>query len=392
MNKVTKTPNIKLNTEKDLNKFFSSYKRIIIKVGSSLLVDKKTRKIRSDWLEAFSKDISSLLKINKEIIIVSSGAIALGRNSINSHDNILNLQENQAAASVGQIELAYSWKDALEKEKIKCAQILLSPDDTETRRRHLNARATIATLIKSKIVPVINENDTVTTSEIKFGDNDRLAARVAQMSSSDLLILLSDIDGLYDKNPHQHENSKHIPVVNEITDKIINMAGSSHYEHASGGMITKLEAAKITRLSGCTLIICNGENEHSILRLSQGCRHTIFRVNDTPLTARKKWIAAGLNISGRLIVDKGATEALQKGSSLLPAGVIKVRGIFEKGDLIDIYSNDKTKIASGLTSYNSKEVELIMGKKTKDIQQLLNYAGRDELIHRDDLVLKTASK
>ena len=170
------------------------------------------------------------------------------------------------------------------------------------------------------------------------------------------------------------------------------MAGSSHYEHASGGMITKLEAAKITRLSGCTLIICNGENEHSILRLSQGCRHTIFRVNDTPLTARKKWIAAGLNISGRLIVDKGATEALQKGSSLLPAGVIKVRGIFEKGDLIDIYSNDKAKIASGLTSYNSKEVELIMGKKTKDIQQLLNYAGRDELIHRDDLVLKTASK
>ncbi len=328
MNKVTKTLNIKLNTEKDLNKFFSSYKRIIIKVGSSLLVDKKTRKIRSDWLEAFSKDISSLLKINKEIIIVSSGAIALGRNSINSHDNILNLQENQAAASVGQIELAYSWKDALEKEKIKCAQILLSPDDTETRRRHLNARATIATLIKSKIVPVINENDTVTTSEIKFGDNDRLAARVAQMSSSDLLILLSDIDGLYDKNPHQHENSKHIPVVNEITDKIINMAGSSHYEHASGGMITKLEAAKITRLSGCTLIICNGENEHSILRLSQGCRHTIFRVNDTPLTARKKWIAAGLNISGRLIVDKGATEALQKGSSLLPAGVIKVRGIY----------------------------------------------------------------
>ena len=392
MIKVTKTPKIKLNTEKDFNKFFSSYKRIIIKVGSSLLVDKKTRKIRRDWLEAFSKDISSLLSINKEIIIVSSGAIALGRNSINSTDNILNLQENQAAASVGQIELAYSWKDALEKEKIKCAQILLSPDDTETRRRHLNARATIATLIKSKIVPVINENDTVTTSEIKFGDNDRLAARVAQMSSSDLLILLSDIDGLYDKNPYQHEDSKHIPIVNEITDKIINMAGSSHYEHASGGMITKLEAAKITRLSGCTLIICNGEKEHSILKLSQGCRHTIFRVNDTPLTARKKWIAAGLNISGRLIVDKGATEALKKGSSLLPAGVIKVRGIFEKGDLIDIYSNDKAKIASGLTSYNSKEVELIMGKKTKDFQQLLNYAGRDELIHRDDLVLKTASK
>ena len=192
MSKVTKTPKIKLDTEKDLNKFFSSYKRIIIKVGSSLLVNKKTRKIRSDWLEAFSKDVSSLLKLNKEIIIVSSGAIALGRNSINSTDNILNLQENQAAASVGQIELAYSWKDALEKEKIKCGQILLSPDDTETRRRHLNARATIATLIKSKIVPVINENDTVTTSEIKFGDNDRLAARVAQMSSSDLLILLSD--------------------------------------------------------------------------------------------------------------------------------------------------------------------------------------------------------
>ena len=371
-----------------MRKFFSDYKRIIIKVGSSLLINKKTRTIREDWLLALSEDIANLRKIEKEILIVSSGAIALGRDILVSKQKTLNLEENQAAASIGQIELAYSWKDALRKQNIKCAQVLLSPDDTETRRRHLNARATLATLIKSQVVPVINENDTVTTSEIKFGDNDRLAARVAQMSSSDLLILLSDIDGLYDQNPHHSNKAKHIPIVDEVNDDIINMAGSSHYEYASGGMITKVEAAKISSLSGCALIICNGEGKNPILELSKGVKYTLFKPNETPLTARKKWIAAGLKILGKLIIDNGASKALMSGSSLLPAGVLKVEGNFEKGDLIEIYTLDRKKIASGLSSYNSQEIKIIAGNKTRDIESLLGYVGRDELIHRDDLVLK----
>ena len=371
-----------------MRKFFSDYKRIIIKVGSSLLINKKTRTVREDWLLALSEDITNLRKIKKEILIVSSGAIALGRDTLVSKQKTLNLEENQAAASIGQIELAYSWKDALRKQNIKCAQVLLSPDDTETRRRHLNARATLATLIKSQVVPVINENDTVTTSEIKFGDNDRLAARVAQMSSSDLLILLSDIDGLYDQNPHHSNKAKHIPIVDEVNDDIINMAGSSHYEYASGGMITKVEAAKISSLSGCALIICNGEGKNPILELSKGVKYTLFKPNETPLTARKKWIAAGLKILGKLIIDNGASKALMSGSSLLPAGVLEVEGNFEKGDLIEIYTSDRKKIASGLSSYNSQEIKIIAGNKTRDIESLLGYVGRDELIHRDDLVLK----
>ena len=371
-----------------MSKFFSDYKRIIIKVGSSLLINKKTRTIREDWLLALSEDIANLRKIEKEILIVSSGAIALGRDTLVSKQKTLNLEENQAAASIGQIELAYSWKDALRKQNIKCAQVLLSPDDTETRRRHLNARATLATLIKSQVVPVINENDTVTTSEIKFGDNDRLAARVAQMSSSDLLILLSDIDGLYDQNPHHSNKAKHIPIVDEVNDDIINMAGLSHYEYASGGMITKVEAAKISSLSGCALIICNGEGKNPILELSKGVKYTLFKPNETPLTARKKWIAAGLKILGKLIIDNGASKALMSGSSLLPAGVLEVEGNFENGDLIEIYTSDRKKIASGLSSYNSQEIKIIAGNKTRDIESLLGYVGRDELIHRDDLVLK----
>jgi len=379
----------KLKAHKNfMSKFFSDYNRIIIKVGSSLLINKKTRKIREDWLSALSDDIACLRKIKKEVIIVSSGAIALGRNTLVTKEKTLNLEENQAAASIGQIELAYSWKVALEEQNIKCAQVLLSPDDTETRRRHLNARATLSTLIKSNVIPVINENDTVTTSEIKFGDNDRLAARVAQMSSSDLLILLSDIDGLYDKNPHHSDTAKHISTVNEVDDEIINMAGTSHYEYASGGMITKVEAAKISSLSGCALIICNGEGQNPILELSKGGRHTIFKPNETPLSARKKWIAAGLKISGKLIVDSGASKALTNGSSLLPAGVVKIEGNFEKGDLIEICTQDGRKIASGLSSYNSQEINIIAGNKTRDIEGLLGYVGRDELIHRDDLVLK----
>ena len=371
------------------SEFFKNYKRIIIKVGSALLVDNKSGKINEAWLESLAKDIVALISLKKEILIVSSGAIALGRHAIEVKEKYIELQESQAAAAIGQIELAFAWKSALKNENIKCAQILLSPEDTETRRRHLNARATISTLIKFNIVPVINENDTVTTTEIRFGDNDRLAARVAQMSSSDLLILLSDIDGLYENDPQKYTNAKHIPIVEEITKEIMQMAGSTNYEYASGGMTTKLEAAKITRISGCALIICNGDNFNPIQKLAEGGKHTIFKVNDNPLSARKSWIAAGLNIVGSVVLDNGAIKALKNGSSLLPAGIIKVSGVFERGDLINVLNIEGQAVASGLSAYGSKEAKKIAGKKTRDIKPLLGYTGRDELIHRDDLVFKS---
>ena len=367
--------------------FFKKYKRIIIKVGSSLLVDPNLGKIRESWIKSLAKNISKLIEIDKELLIVSSGAIALGRESLNLMDKNLELQESQASASIGQISLAHAWQSALEKRNIKSAQILLSPDDTETRRRHLNARATISTLLKFKVVPVINENDTVTTTEIRFGDNDRLAARVAQMTSSDLLILLSDVDGLYDSDPRINKSASHISKVDNISDKIMEMAGSANYEYASGGMITKLEAAKITRIAGCAMIICNGEKLSPIDDLVEGAKYTLFEVNQTPLSARKSWIAAGINILGKVTLDEGAIKALSKGSSILPAGVINISGSFERGDLIDVLDKEGKKIASGLSAYGSEEVKLIAGNKTDKIKTILGYAGRHELIHRDDLVL-----
>ena len=379
----------KMSTEtlSKFSKFFKKYKKIVIKVGSSLLVDQDSGELKNEWIQGLAKNISILRAIDKEVIVVSSGAIALGRNVIDLETKNLKLEQSQAAAAIGQITLAHAWKYALGKENIKCAQILLSPEDTETRRKHLNARATLSTLLQFGVVPVINENDTITTSEIRFGDNDRLAARVSQMSSSDLLILLSDIDGLYDKDPNFYSNAKHIAIVNEISKDIIKMAGSSNYEYASGGMITKVEAAKITRVSGCNLIICNGEKINSIRFLAEGSRHTLFKANNTPLSARKSWIAAGLNIDAGISLDKGAVLALKNGSSLLPAGILNVFGSFERGDLINILDQNNVKVASGLTAYGSGETKLIAGKNTKQIKNLLGYSGRDEIIHRDDLVL-----
>ncbi len=368
-------------------KFFKNFNRIIIKVGSSLLVDPHLGKIREVWMESLAQNIAALMEIEKEVLIVSSGAIALGRGSLNLMEKNLELQESQASASIGQIALAHAWQSVLAKKNVKCAQILLSPDDTETRRRHLNARATISTLLKFKVIPVINENDTVTTTEIRFGDNDRLAARVAQMTSSDLLILLSDVDGLYDSDPRINKNASHISKVDDISHKIMGMAGSANYEYASGGMVTKLEAAKITRIAGCAMIICNGEKLSPLYNLVEGGKHTLFEVNQTPLSARKSWIAAGINIVGNVTLDDGAIKALSRGSSILPAGVTNISGPFERGDLIDVLDKKGEKIASGLSAYASEEVKLIAGNKTDKIRSILGYAGRHELIHRDDLVL-----
>ena len=371
----------------DRKKIYEQSKLIVIKVGSSLLVEDKLGAIKKEWFASFIDDVIDLRKKGKTVIIVSSGAINLGRKILNLKDNELTLEQEQAAASVGQIELSKEYQEHFKLKGLICSQVLITLDDFTNRRRYLNCKSTFKTLLKFGVIPIVNENDTVATDEIRYGDNDRLAARVAQMSSSDLLILLSDIDGLYDKNPHLSEKANHIPKVKEINDDILKMAGSSHYKFSSGGMITKLEAAKISSLSGCKMIICNGEEKHAILELAKKRKYTIFEVKDTPLSARKKWIAAGLNFSGRVTVDEGASKALKNGSSLLPAGVIKVDGSFEKGDLIEIFSHNGIKIASGLTSYNSQEIVIIAGKKTYDIETLLGYVGRDELIHRDDLVL-----
>ncbi len=389
MKKKKKMPKIiNSNLETKFKIFFKRFSKIIIKVGSSLLVNQKNGKLNLNWMNALAEDISVLKNINKKIILVSSGAIAIGRKSINVNKKTLTLEENQAAAAVGQVKLAHAWQNCLAKEEMKCAQVLLSPDDTETRRRHLNARATLSTLLKNNIIPVINENDTVTTSEIRFGDNDRLAARVAQMSSSDLLILLSDIDGLYDSDPKKNDNAKHIPIVEKISNQIMKMAGSKNYEYASGGMHTKLEAAKIANISGCKMIICDGKKNNPLKILSSGDKHTLFNSAGSPLSARKSWIAAGLKNSGRLIIDPGAVKALYLGSSLLPAGVVEVKGIFERGDLIELVNSDGEVFASGLSGYGSKEAKLLAGQKTTNIKNILGYAGREELIHRDDLVMR----
>ena len=376
------------NILNDFEIFFKNFSVIIIKVGSSLIVDQEQSKINIPWMDALAKDISFLKGIGKKIIIVSSGAIAIGRKSINLKNSILSIEEKQAAAAIGQIELAHAWQASLFKEKIKCAQILLSPDDTETRRKHLNARSTLSTLLDNDIVPVINENDTVATSEIKFGDNDRLAARVAQMSSADLLILLSDIDGLYDSDPKLNKNANHIPLVEKISIEITKMAGSKNYKYASGGMHTKLEAAKIANISGCKMIICDGKEFYPLKSLTEGNKFTQFNSSYSPLSARKSWIAATLKVSGNLVLDNGAVKALLKGSSLLPAGVIKVRGNFQKGDLIDLINESGKTIASGLSAYDSNEAKLIAGEKSSKIKNILGYVGREALIHRDDLVIR----
>jgi len=370
------------------NSLIQKSNRIVIKIGSALLIDKNKGALKNKWLESLALDICDLIKLKKEVVVVSSGSIALGKKQLELNSN-LTLDEKQAAAATGQISLAHAWKEVMQEHGLNVAQILLAPDDTETRRKHLNARATLIKLLELGVIPVINENDTVSTEEIKFGDNDRLAARVAQMCSADLLILLSDINGLYSSDPNKNKNSTLIGEITEISREIEAMAGPAHSKISSGGMITKIEAAKISMNAGCHMIICDGRLNNPLLKLQD--IHTVFswfKAKDNPLNLRKQWISGALQVKGKITIDDGATKAIKKGYSILPAGILSTEGDYEKGDLIKIVDQSKTFIGTGLTHFNNSEVELIKGSKSENIETILGYRGKDEVVHRDDLVLE----
>jgi len=360
---------------------------VIVKIGSSLLIDDERNAVNADWLGSVASDIAMLRADGKNVVVVSSGAIALGSRNLGLTGRALAIEEKQAAAATGQVTLAHAWREALEVHDIKVAQILLSPEDTETRRRHLNARATMSALLEHGAVPVVNENDTVATAEIRFGDNDRLAARVAAMISADLLILLSDVDGLYSGNPRQNKTARHVPEVAAITDEVMAMAGTANASYASGGMVTKLEAARIAMNAGCDMIICDGRGSRPVNELIGGGRHTLFRAEHTPLTARKRWIGGALTPKGRITVDGGAVKALRQGRSLLPAGVVAASGAFERGDLIAIEDEASQVIGHGLSAYSVDDTRAILGHKSSEIENLLGYRGRDEVIHADNLAM-----
>ena len=366
-----------------------SGRRLVVKIGSALLVDDETGRVRHDWLAALADDIASFHRRGQELLVVSSGAIAVGRRRLHFEDpeRTLRLEEKQAAAATGQIQLAHAYEQALARHGITVAQILVTPDDTEERRRHLNARSTLIQLLSLGAVPVINENDTVGTAEIRFGDNDRLAARVAAMVSADMLVLLSDIDGLYDADPRMFPKAKRLAEVAAITPKIEAMAGHAPVGYSSGGMITKLQAAKIATASGCRMAIADGRKPHPLRALDDGGGCTWFLATDNPLTARKVWIAGALNPVGVLTVDAGAERALQQGRSLLPVGVSNVSGRFERGDAVSIRTSDGREIGRGLSAYSDTDATRIAGHKSQEIEAILGYRGRDEMIHRDDLVL-----
>ena len=364
---------------------------VIIKVGSALLVDEQQNRINEEWLAGMAADIASLHAAGKSVVVVSSGAIALGQQGLGLRGTGLRLEEKQAAAATGQVILANAWMMALAKHNITTAQILLSPDDTETRRRHLNARATMKTLLELKSVPVVNENDTVTTAEIRYGDNDRLAARVAAMLSADMLCLLSDVDGLYTENPALNSAATHLAEIDALTPEVLKMAGSANAAYASGGMVTKLEAARIATKAGCDMVICDGRPLGPLSKLRDGARSTLFHAGASPLTARKQWIAGALSPKGCLTVDAGALGALRKGRSLLPAGVVAVEGEFERGDLIAIHNQAGAVIGHGLSAYSAVDANIICGHKSREIETLLGYRGRDEIIHADNLVMVDAS-
>ena len=366
-------------------------KRLIVKVGSALLVDERTGEIRSDWLDGLGADIARLKARGTAVVIVSSGAIAVGRTHLGLKQNTLSLEHKQAAAATGQIRLAHAWQESLAALGITDAQILLTPSDTEERRRHLNARATIETLLQMGAVPVINENDSVATDEIRYGDNDRLAARVAQMISADTLVLMSDVDGLYDTDPRQNKNAQLIAEVVDITPEIEVMAGAAPAGYSSGGMVTKLEAAKIAMAAGCAMAITDGKPADALSRLESGGRCTWFLPNSEPLTARKRWIAGMVATVGAIIIDDGAVAALRAGKSLLPAGVTGVEGSYDRGDAIVVKTAGRRTIGRGLTAYSSADAALIMGRKSRDIEDILGYRGRDEMIHRDDLVTEPSA-
>jgi len=363
------------------------FRRIVVKVGSSLLVDARAGKLREAWLASLADDLAKLHKDKRDVLVVSSGAIALGRSVLKLPKGALKLEDSQAAAAVGQIALARTWAEVLGKHGIVASQVLVTLDDTEERRRYLNARSTIGKLLEWRSVPVINENDTVATTEIRYGDNDRLAARVATMASADLLVLLSDVDGLYDAPPATSAKAKHIPVVPRITREIEAMAGEAASEHSRGGMRTKIVAGKIATAAGVHMVIASGHVDHPLSAIAAGGRATWFLTPANPVAARKAWIAGTLEPKGVLTIDAGAVAALRRGKSLLPAGVIRVDGQFGRGDAVVIRGPDGAEVGRGLIAYDAEDAAKIIRRPSSDIALILGIEGRSEMVHRDDMVL-----
>jgi glutamate 5-kinase len=365
----------------------ADFRRIVVKVGSSLLVDAQAGRLKESWLASLAADLAEYRRNKRDVLVVSSGAIALGRAVLKLAAGPLKLEDSQAAAAVGQIALARTWTEALSRHGIIAGQVLVTLGDTEERRRYLNARSTIDTLLQWGAVPVINENDTVATSEIRYGDNDRLAARVATMVSADLLVLLSDVDGLYDAPPDTATAARHVPSVARVTPEIEAMAGVAPSALSRGGMQTKIEAARIATNAGTHMIIASGRIDHPLRAIAGGARCTWFLTAANPVTARKKWIAGALEPKGTLVIDAGAVAALRRGKSLLPAGVIGIEGGFARGDAVIIRGPDGTEIGRGLCAYDVEDAQKIRGRSSADIASIFGFTGRAEIVHRDDLVV-----
>ncbi|MGH7044869.1 MAG: glutamate 5-kinase [Stellaceae bacterium] len=366
-------------------------RRLVVKIGSALLVA-ADGEVRRPWLDLLADDVARCRARGQDVILVSSGAIAVGRRHLGLAGNRLRLEEKQAAAATGQIRLAHAYQEALARHRITVAQILLTLEDTEDRRRHLNARATFGQLLGLGAVPVVNENDTIATAEIRFGDNDRLAARVAQMTSADVLVLLSDIDGLYTADPRKYPAARHLATVRDIGPEIEAMAGEAAPGYSSGGMVTKLAAARIAMNAGCHMLIARGAPlqdavPEPLAAIEAGGRATLFLPRGEPISARKSWIAGTVEPSGSITVDDGAVLALNRGRSLLPAGIVAVEGVFERGDAVVVRTRTGAEAGRGLSAYSSADIRRIAGHKSGEIAGILGYRGRDEIIHRDDLVV-----
>jgi glutamate 5-kinase len=364
----------------------SNYRRLVVKVGSSLLVDDSGQLNRS-WLENLADDVADLANAGHEILIVSSGAIAIGSLVLGINKQRARLEDLQAAAAAGQVQLVHAYQECLGRHDIAAAQVLLTPDDTEDRRRFLNARRTLEKLLERSVIPIINENDTVATIEIRYGDNDRLAARIAQLVMADALILLSDVDGFYTADPGANEDAEHIPVVNNINSDTLAMAGETRSDVGTGGMATKVQAASIAMHAGCSTVIASGAILHPLRALKDGARCTIFRASATPAAARKQWLAGVLEVRGDLQLDDGAVKALRDGSSLLPVGVVTVSGNFRRGDVVTLKDASGADIGRGLAEYSDEEAARLAGLQSDQIEDALGYRGRAVMVHRDELVL-----
>jgi len=364
----------------------SRFRRLVVKVGSSLLVDDHGR-LNRDWLDGLCDDIANLNRHDHEVLVVSSGAIAIGSSILGINKRRARLEDLQAAAAAGQVQLVHAYQEALGRHDIIAAQVLLTLDDTENRRRFLNARGTLGKLIERSVVPIINENDTVATEEIRYGDNDRLAARIAQLVMADALLLLSDVDGFYTADPASDENAQHIPVVSKIDAEMMAMAGASHSDVGSGGMTTKLQAARIATRAGCTTVIASGAIQRPLRALGEGARCSVFAAAGTPAAARKQWLAGVHDVKGELRLDDGAVIALSSGSSLLPVGVVAVAGKFRRGDVVRLLDGNGVEIGRGLAEYSADETLQLVGCQSDEIEATLGYRGRTVMVHANELVL-----